>query len=63
MLGQRHVRRRQEAPGRWLLAALYGMAYLLWLAIAAMTRQWDHIGLAMTPLPALGLYLWRTRRR
>jgi hypothetical protein len=40
----------------------YAVNWLLWLITGIWTGAWELLWLAVLPLPALGLYLWRTRR-
>jgi len=35
---------------------------ILWIITAFVAGAWDRLWLAILPLPAVGLYLWRTRR-
>jgi hypothetical protein len=41
---------------------LYTVNWALWLLTGLWADAWERLWLAALPLPALGLYLWRTRR-
>jgi hypothetical protein len=58
-----HVRKRETPPGRWWPAAFYGVIFILWMVTGIVAGVWDLLWLAILPLPALALYLWRTRMR
>jgi hypothetical protein len=58
-----HISRRETALGRWLPVALYAVNVTLWLITGIVAGAWDRLWLALLPLPALGLYLWRTERK
>ena len=58
---EQHVARRESALGRWLPAALYSMNVSLWVLTCILFQAWDLLHLAILAIPALVLYLWRTR--
>jgi len=57
-----HISKRETPVGRWLPVALYAVNVILWIITALVAGAWDRLWLAILPLPAVGLYLWRTRR-
>ncbi len=57
-----HISKRETALGLWLPVALYALNVILWIITALVAGAWDRLWLAIWPLPALGLYWWRTRR-
>ena len=57
-----HISKRETLPGRWWPVAFYGVNFVLWLITALAVGAWDLLWLAILPLPALGLYLYRTNR-
>jgi hypothetical protein len=58
-----HIARRETAPGRWWPVAFYSVNVILWFVTGVVAEAWGLLWLAFLPLPALALYLWRTRRR
>jgi hypothetical protein len=58
-----HVSRREHTVGRWLPVLFYSVNYALWVVALFETRAWNLFWLAVFPLPALALYLLRTRRK
>jgi hypothetical protein len=57
-----HVRKRNAPLGRWGPVVFYTVNWALWLLTGLWAGGWERLWLAALPLPALGLYLWRTRR-
>lgn len=57
-----HVRKRETLLGRWVPVAFYLLNWFLWLLTGIVAGAWELMGLASVPLPALGLYMWHTRR-
>jgi hypothetical protein len=57
-----HVRKRDAPLGRWGPVVLYTVNWALWLLTGLWAGAWERLWLAALSLPALGLYLWRTRR-
>ena len=58
-----HVVRRETLPGRWLPVVFYSVNVTLWILTGVLFEFPDLVWLAILPLPALGLYLFRTRRK
>jgi hypothetical protein len=57
-----HVSKRKTAPGRWLPLSFYSVHLALWIVTGIQAGAWDLLWLAILPLPALGIYLLRTRK-
>ena len=57
-----HVRKRHTPLGRWAPVVFYLVNWCLWLLTGTAAGAWDLLWLASVPLPALALYVWRTRR-
>jgi hypothetical protein len=58
-----HASKRERPLGRWLPVFFYSVNYLLWIVVALEVHAWGLLWLAVFPLPALALYLVRTRRQ
>ena len=56
-----HREKRETALARWLPAGLYAANAGGWAITAAAIGHWQLLPLALLTLPALALYLWRTR--
>lgn len=59
---QEHISKRETPLGRWLPFCFYSVNFALWIITAIQAGAWDLLWLAVLPLPALGLYLLRTRK-
>ena len=57
-----HISKRETPLGRWLPVSFYSVNFALWIITAIQARAWHLLSLAVLPLPAFGLYLWRTRK-
>ena len=57
-----HVSKRQTTIGRWLPLSIYSLNFALWIVTGILAGVWDLLWLAFLPLPALSLYLFRTRK-
>jgi len=57
-----HVYLLQTPLGRWFPAVFYSVNLGLWILTAIVVRAWDLLFLAILPVPALVLYIVRTRR-
>ncbi len=57
-----HVSKRETPLGRWLPVSVYSANFILWIVTGILAGAWKLLWLAVLPLPALGLYLLRTRR-
>jgi len=57
-----HVSRRETPPGRWLPFSFYSVNFALWIVTGIQAGAWDLLWLAVLPLPAMGIYLLRTRK-
>ena len=57
-----HVSKRETALGRWLPVSFYSVNFILWIITAIWAGAFNLLRLAILPLPALCLYLLRTRR-
>ncbi len=57
-----HVNKRETPLGRWLPVSFYSVNFILWIVIGILAGAWKLLWLGVLPLPALGLYLLRTRR-
>ena len=62
-MAEDHVSKRATPLGRWLPLALYSVNMTLWIIAGIAADALDRLWLVSLPLPALGLYLWRTRRQ
>ncbi len=58
-----HVHKRASMRGRVVPAVLYSANVALWVVTAIAAGSFDLLWLVIFPLPALGLYLLRTRGR
>jgi hypothetical protein len=56
-----HVHKRETFIGRWMPVAFYAVNVILWLDTGIRAGVWELLWLAVVTLPAVGLYLWRTR--
>jgi hypothetical protein len=61
-MSRAHATKRETPLGRWAPVMFYGVHWVLWRITGLWTGAWELLWLAVLPLPALGLYLWRTRR-
>lgn len=58
------VSRRETWLGRWIPVFLYALIVVSWFITGVLAgAEEDRLGLVLVTLPAMGLYLWRTRRR
>jgi hypothetical protein len=57
-----HIARRETALGRRLPAILYAANIAGWVATSVAIGVSQLLLLSLLTLPALALYLWRTRR-
>jgi len=57
-----HVDKRETPLGRWAPVMFYAVNWLLWLITGLGADACGLLWLAVLPLPALGLYLWHTRK-
>ncbi len=62
MMQEDHVSKRETPLGRWLPFSFYSINFTLWIVTGILARAWDLLWLAVLPLPALILYLLRTRK-
>jgi hypothetical protein len=60
---EEHISKRETPSGRWWPVAFYGLNVVLWIVTGVVFGAWDLLWLAILPLPALALYLYRTRRK
>lgn len=58
---QDHQAARETLAGRWIPATFYALNVVVWLSIGVVAEAWDLLYLGVVTLPALVLYLWRTR--
>jgi len=56
------VSKRETALGRWLPVTFYLVNFILWVITAIRVLPFNLLWLAIWPLPALCLYLMKTRR-
>jgi hypothetical protein len=56
-----HIAKRESTLGRWLPATFYVANIASWLATAVTIGSTQFLVLSLFTLPALALYLWRTR--
>lgn len=57
-----HVSKRETPLGRWLPLSFYSVNFTLWIVTGIQAGAWDLLWLAVLPLPAMGIYLLRTRK-
>ena len=57
-----HISKREIPLGWWLPVCFYSVNFALWIITAIQAGVWPLLWLAVLPLPALGLYLLRTRK-
>lgn len=57
-----HVFKRAMPLGRWGPLTFYAANVILWLITALQAHAYVLLWLTILPLPALGLYCWRTHR-
>ncbi len=57
-----HVSKRETHPGRWLPFFFYSVNFALWIVTSVLAGACNLLWLAVLPLPALSLYLLRTRK-
>jgi fatty acid desaturase len=57
-----HVQKRETPRGRWLPIVFYLVNVALWLLAGVSAAAWDRLWLIVLVVPALALYLFRTRR-
>ncbi len=57
-----HVYLKQTKAGRWIPAGFYLVNWGLWILTAVTAGAWHLLYLAVLPVPALAIYLLRTRR-
>lgn len=57
-----HIAKRNTALGRGLPAIFYAANIAGWVATAVANSVPQYLLLSLLTLPALALYLWRTRR-
>ncbi len=62
MTMKEHINKRETPLGRWLPFCFYSVNFALWIITAIQAGAWVLLWLAVFPLPALGLYLLRTRK-
>ncbi len=58
---QDHATKRVTRSGRWWPVGLYGANLVLSMITVLVAEAWDLLWLALLPVPALGLYLYRTK--
>lgn len=58
---EKHVAARSSFPGRWVPAVFYALNVALWFLAGIVFEAWDLLYLVFVTLPALALYVWRTR--
>jgi uncharacterized membrane protein len=56
-----HVAKRERVPGRWAPLAFYVLNAMLWFLTGIISEAWDLLWLVVLTIPAIALYLWRTR--
>lgn len=56
-----HVAKRERPAGRWAPAAFYLLNVVLWFMTGVVFAAWDLLWLVVLTVPALMLYVWRTR--
>ncbi len=61
-MGANHVANRESRLGRWVPVLFYSVNIILWLITGVIAKAYVLLWLAILPLPALVLYLLRTRR-
>jgi hypothetical protein len=57
-----HVTKRESARGRWLPIVFYLINISLWIVAGLSAAAWGRLWLVLLTLPALTVYLIRTRR-
>jgi fatty acid desaturase len=57
-----HITKRESVPGRWLPIAFYLINVALWVLAGISAAAWNRLWLVVVTLPALVLYVLRTRR-
>jgi len=57
-----HVSKRETPIGRWLPLSFYSVNFTIWIVTAIVAAAWHLLWLAVLPLPALSIYLLRTRK-
>lgn len=58
---EKHVAARSSFPGRWVPAVFYALNVALWFLAGIVFEAWDLLYLVFVTVPALALYVWRTR--
>ena len=61
-MGANHIAKRESRLGRWVPVLFYSVNVILWLITGVVAKAYGLLWLALLPLPALVLYLLRTRR-
>lgn len=56
------IHRREIPLGRWAPVVFYVLIVLSWFIEGMLAGAGDRLWLVLWTLPALALYLWRTRR-
>lgn len=57
----KHIAKRESLWGRWTPVVFYSLNVALWFITGVMFEARDLLYLAVLTLPALGLFIWRTR--
>lgn len=58
---RKHVTVRESTLGRWLPVFFYALNVILWALTGIFYELWDLLYLVILTVPALALYIWRTR--
>lgn len=58
---EKHIARRESLWGRWVPVVFYGLNVALWFLTGIVFEARDLLYLTVLALPALALYVWRTR--
>ncbi len=60
-MGPNHIAKRESRLGRWLPILFYSVNVILWFITGVIAKAYVLLWLAILPLPAVVLYLLRTR--
>ena len=58
-----HASKRETPLGRWFPLSYYSLHLALWIITGIQAGAWALLWLAILPLPALGIYVLRVRRK